>query len=1159
MTLSVGILGACLGLYGIWKAKQVSENFGAGLGEACGASNVMCGGSSKEVFWIGVNNGYSYSSRADADQACKNLGADGLATDAQLAEAQRAGAQWCGCGWLKDTDNKKYPMNQNGVAGCGGMGVADCGNMVAWTGGAAGANCYGVKPSRNDPSKQPTIRAFTDKTNATSWSQSGLTYCLVNERTLPKGTVDQSVVFNMFGRYVRVMPSLSIGDGTFQISQVAVYDANGTNIAAGKTVTTTPTYGWSPAASVGVDGVLVPRKWDTSRVWHSMGNRTDYWQVDLGSVQMITSVRVLSRADCCMGGSPPDRITGTRIQILKTTDEVATSGTCTLEPTPIFPAGATTAEQVKLKTIILGGMDGQKALNVLRGIQSSTATPLTNYGLTDSQAAGAYNKLFMENLNFRRAGWQFSASWTAGTSILTVTGGVPPLVNMTVKTAKGIPVGARVTAVSGNTVTLDRNTDGITAPGEYSLAGGTTDQTVQTNGYKGRYVRIKASLLTPDQYDLGISQVVVYDANGTNLALGKPTTAVGTPSWSPGPQVAVDGNLVPRGWGGANGGVWHSGGNSVTDRETSYWQVDLGAVYAIKSVRILSRADCCTAGSGADRITGVRIQINDVPNQPNAPNSVRGQPVTMNGDMNDTSYFSYTNSLRSMNTVASITYDKAGTLADYMKWNKGNISVAVLDSAGNPVLNSAGNPTMSTIADNGETAATSMIMSATKVEAIDPVASDSGATKATTTSPEGVAGYSVPAAPNTSNWSENSLNKIPQQTAAINLGSQAPIVINPDTTDAQIAAQATGSFRVSPPAISQAVMDGAASSTTSSAGYSAPSQSESGVAGVSGGAVKEVFWIGRQNGYSFGSRADANQACVDAGADRLATLAELTAAQQAGAQWCGYGWLNDTDNKAFPMQECRDGCGCAGVANNGSGTAWPGSAGGANCFGFKPSANDGYTLMLPNNNVSQTVTINKSGRYVRLRPSRTGNGWMHFSQIVVKNKSGANISQGKPTYATSFLGCCGGSPPASVVVDGYIGPRSWGGAGGGLWHSGRVTVVNSTDPNNPNYDEEYFEIDLGSVQEISTIDYYGRPECCFETISGTRIEIAKSPRPRPFSNKTKSEAWNQKSKIDTSACPAGKTKISCNGAETCLDPGTACARSCPSGTSWNAEKQMCKN
>lgn len=1021
ITLSVGILGACLGLYGIWKTKQVPENFGAGVGEACGPSGVICGsddtsGAPSQLYQVTI----PATSQAAGLAICKRYGGV-LASVAQVTDAYNNGASMQMWAWVSDNPNfQAFPVRNNSLTGNYFSGSIIVGNT--------GPNCWGPKP----PPSTPSIRPWTDRANtvngvtyaAKDWSRkdSGgtplptmrssatLDYCLINMRTLPKGTVDQSVVFNIFGRYVRVLASLTNGDAWFGMSQLMVYDANGTNIARSKSVTASSVYPGVLQASSVVDGTATPRTWPN--VWHTNGGgNTEFFQVDLGSVQMITSVRIINRSDCCTSTLGPfDRITGMRIVIFNDPDlEVPTAGSCIPTPTPVYPAGATAAEQVKLRTIIMGAMDGQKALNVLRGIQSSTSAPLTNYGLTDSQAAAAYNKLFMENLNFRRAGWQFSASWTPGTNTLTVTGGVPPIVNMTVKTAKGIAVGARVTAVSGNTVTLDRNTD----------------------------------------------------------------TATGT-------------------------------------------------------------------------AVGRRLE---------------NQPVTMNGDMNDASYFSNGNTIRNMQTMASITYDRAGTLANYMKWNKANISVAVLDSAGNPVLNSAGNPTMSSVTDNGETAATSIIMSVTKVEAIDPVAVDSSATKATTTSPDGVAGYNVPAPPNTTNWSETALNKIPQQTAAINLGNQAPIVVNPDTTDAQIAAQTTGAFRTGTSTISQAVMDGGATSTASSAGYTAPSQSESGVAGTSGGAVKEVFFIGRQNGYTFATREEANQACVDAGADRLATDAELRASQQAGAQWCACAWLQDTNSKKYPMNENGlPGCGGVGVNDCGDMNGWTGGRAGANCFGFKPSANDGHVLTTTSSAVTQTLTINRSGRYVRLRPSRTNSvGWMFFSQIVVKNKSGVNISQGKPTYATSFLECCGGSPPASVVVDGHIGPRSWGAAAGGLWHSGRQIVVNSTDPNNPNYDEEYFEIDLGSVQEISTIDYYGRPECCHEFNSGVRIEIAKSPRPRPFSNKTKSGSWNQNSKIDTSACPAGRTKISCNGVETCLTPGTACARSCPAGTSWNAEKQMCRN
>jgi hypothetical protein len=206
----------------------------------------------------------------------------------------------------------------------------------------------------------------------------------------------------------------------------------------------------------------------------------------------------------------------------------------------------------------------------------------------------------MENLNFRRAGWQVSATWTTGSQTLTITGGVTPLVNMKVKKATGIPVNAKVTAVSGTTVTLDTITDVATiGDGHYTILGGTIDESVQTGGYKGRYVRLRPSLTSGDGV-LNFSQIVVYDMNGSNVALGKTITTNSTLSGSPPASVTVDGTISPRGWGGATGGVWHSDGG----KNLAFWQVDLGSEKEIQSVRILGRSDCCL-----DRMMGIRIQI----------------------------------------------------------------------------------------------------------------------------------------------------------------------------------------------------------------------------------------------------------------------------------------------------------------------------------------------------------------------------------------------------------------------------------------------------------------------------------------------------------------------------------------------------------------------
>jgi len=62
---------------------------------------------------------------------------------------------------------------------------------------------------------------------------------------------------------------------------------------------------------------------------------------------------------------------------------------------------------------------------------------------------------------------------------------------------------------------------------------------------------------------------------------------------------------------------------------------------------------------------------------------------------------------------------------------------------------------------------------------------------------------------------------------------------------------------------------------------------------------------------------EAANACRSKGA-RLCTLAELSAAQVSGAEWCSWGWVadrskedfsNSTAKIAFPMQTIRGGCG----------------------------------------------------------------------------------------------------------------------------------------------------------------------------------------------------------------------------------------------------------
>ena len=93
----------------------------------------------------------------------------------------------------------------------------------------------------------------------------------------------------------------------------------------------------------------------------------------------------------------------------------------------------------------------------------------------------------------------------------------------------------------------------------------------------------------------------------------------------------------------------------------------------------------------------------------------------------------------------------------------------------------------------------------------------------------------------------------------------------------------------------------------------------------------EVFYIG---GYDY-TKAQAAATCTTHGAV-VATDAQLTAAQTAGADWCATGWLKDKEVAKYPITtSLMDGCGngSAGIIEY----IPPDSKAGVNCYGIKPA------------------------------------------------------------------------------------------------------------------------------------------------------------------------------------------------------------------------------
>ena len=227
-------------------------------------------------------------------------------------------------------------------------------------------------------------------------------YCLITERKIENDTIDQTVVFSTYGRYVSIFPDAA-GTVLVNLSQVVINGTTNNNIGLNKTVTAPCDNGatnYATQAASTVNGSLTQRSWPD--IWRATTTNKDtaVWQVDLGSVQMITTVRYIGQLN-----STPGSNKGIRIRVYRDVTnpkEKPTQGTCIPMPTPIYPAGTTEVEQRAIRAPILYGVDPMIALNVFRGVKNSSITPLTMYGLTDQQAAAAYIKLQVANNNSDR-------------------------------------------------------------------------------------------------------------------------------------------------------------------------------------------------------------------------------------------------------------------------------------------------------------------------------------------------------------------------------------------------------------------------------------------------------------------------------------------------------------------------------------------------------------------------------------------------------------------------------------------------------------------------------------------------------------------------------------------------------------------------------------
>jgi hypothetical protein len=103
-------------------------------------------------------------------------------------------------------------------------------------------------------------------------------------------------------RYVRVQGPISI-DHPLSISQFAVFDLSGINIALSKSVVTTSQYKFCKPENA-IDGSLESRSPDdtnTCPIYQSDPSKETFsvWEIDLGRAYDIGKISYFNRDDCC--------------------------------------------------------------------------------------------------------------------------------------------------------------------------------------------------------------------------------------------------------------------------------------------------------------------------------------------------------------------------------------------------------------------------------------------------------------------------------------------------------------------------------------------------------------------------------------------------------------------------------------------------------------------------------------------------------------------------------------------------------------------------------------------------------------------------------------------------------------------------------------------
>jgi hypothetical protein len=286
------------------------------------------------------------------------------------------------------------------------------------------------------------------------------------------------------------------------------------------------------------------------------------------------------------------------------------------------------------------------------------------------------------------------------------------------------------------------------------------------------------------------------------------------------------------------------------------------------------------------------------------------------GTINDTTYFSMMDAMKNITSMAAMSFDTAAELRAYMKSNTKVILNPVYDANGLAKVDSAGKPITTSTSDGGVPAATNIIINQT----IPKRADDTSALYSSKTT--GNANVNIDTPPNTSTWGSTLMSKLPVLQTPMIPPTGRGIVVTPNMSDSdKAAALSSATSSITEPGFitpAKAVVDSAAGNSSNSLGFVSPNATR---------ATGQSQWFMVTNGAT--SQAVAASQCAQYGA-KLATLAQITDAYNAGASYQAWGWVADSPtSQGFPVRN-------ASLNQSYSSTTVQNGNGPANCFGPKP-------------------------------------------------------------------------------------------------------------------------------------------------------------------------------------------------------------------------------